>query len=175
MAQHTQIHGGFFGRFSVPTTTNVTIPANARTAHCRNKFRRTEPVVLLAFFEHRLEARQAEREQPDAGPVHVAGMRSSLSGSSAGKKRRARQHGEDAEGDVDEEDPAPAHVIRQPSAQHRPPAPARRSRPSPKIALRRAAFVRCKRLEHHRLRLGEQPAARQPLQHPRGDEESEVG
>ncbi len=78
----------------------------------------SEPVVLFALVEHDLEAAHGEGEEGQAHVIHVAEL-----GEVGLDPRRIFDHagdedeGEDADGNVDEEDPAPGEVVGDPAAE----------------------------------------------------------
>ena len=80
--------------------------------------RRSEPVVLVAFFEHRLQRAETDRHADNANPVALA-QQAEL------HRRRVERDPEHAEHDdtrheVDVEDVLPAVIVVQPAADCRP-------------------------------------------------------
>ena len=77
-----------------------------------------EPVVLFALVEHDLEAAHGDGEEGQAHVVHVA-----QPGAVGLDPRRILDHagdqdeGQNADGNVDEEDPAPGEVVGDPAAE----------------------------------------------------------
>ncbi len=102
---------------------------------------RAEPVVLLALVEHDLQAANADRQQADA-PVVDAALCSVAKIRRIEDEHFGQDERDDADGDVDVEDPAPAVVVGEPAAGDRPEHRARPRcraprRPSPGRASRR--------------------------------------
>ncbi len=81
-----------------------------------------EPVLALPLVQDDLQRGQAQGEDADA---EVVEPRALLEGDAVEGRRILHQgagerEGQEAHGDVDEEDPVPAEVVRDPPAQHRP-------------------------------------------------------
>ncbi len=81
-----------------------------------------EPVVALALVQHDLEGRQADDHQGEADEVDLLAVLQAqpLEVRRIHEDGAGEHHGQDAHRDVDEEDPVPAVVVREPAAQHRP-------------------------------------------------------
>ena len=121
---------------------------------------RREPVLLLALVEHELQRADADRQHADAP---VVDRRDSLPQVRRIEDEQLR-HDErrDADRNVDVEDPAPAVVVGQPAAEHRPENRRDDDAEAPE-AHRLAAILRRERLEQHRLRQRLQRAAGRAL------------
>ena len=83
---------------------------------------RVEPVVPLALLEHELQRPDAEREEQEAQHVDLAGA---LLMHRVVHVRHRHDRGENAERDVDVEDPGPVVVVDDPAAERRARASAR--------------------------------------------------
>jgi hypothetical protein len=88
-----------------------------------NRKRRTadeaggEPVVLFALVEHDLQAAHGDGEESQAHVVHVAQARAvGLDPRRIFDQARDQDEGQNADGNVDEEDPAPGEVVGDPAA-----------------------------------------------------------
>ena len=78
----------------------------------------SEPVVLLALVEHDLHAAHGDGEEGEAEVVHVAQLGwIGLDPRRIFDKTRDQNERQDADGDVDEEDPAPGVVVGNPAAE----------------------------------------------------------
>ena len=88
----------------------------------RDDHARPEPVVALTFVEKDLERGEADAEQADADVVELqpVGQRLPDQVRRIEDHRRRQCEREDADRDVDEEDPAPGVVVGDPAAQRRP-------------------------------------------------------
>ncbi len=77
-----------------------------------------EPVVLFALVEHDLHAAHGDGEECEAHVVHVAQLRRiGLDPRRIFDQARDEKESEDADGNVDEEDPAPGEVVGDPAAE----------------------------------------------------------
>ena len=134
---------------------------------------RAEPVILLALVEHHLQAANADRQQADAPVVDaalypVAKIRR-IEDENFGEDQR-----DDADGDVDVEDPAPAVVVGEPSAGDR--AEHRRDHDAERPEGHRLpALFGGKGFQQNGLREWLQSSAAGALNHPTKDEERQGG
>ena len=83
---------------------------------------RAEPVVLLAFVEDELQGAEADGEQAEAGVVEIEPAFALVGDFFADvgwifNDARGEEEGENGDGDVDEEDPAPGVVVGDPAAE----------------------------------------------------------
>ncbi len=123
-----------------------------------------EPVLFLAFVEDKLQAAHADRHQAEAHSVDRIGFGSFLH--QVGwifHHPVAEQQRNDADGQVDKEDPVPVEVIGDPAAQ----GGSDRGRGHdchPIQGESLSALFHRKRIRKNRLLAGGQPTAAQPLQ-----------
>ena len=79
---------------------------------------RGEPVILFALVEHDLHAAHGDGEEREAHVVHVFQLRGiGLDPWRIFDEARNKDEGENADGNVDEEDPAPGVVVGDPAAE----------------------------------------------------------
>ncbi len=169
MTQHAQIHGRMRNRELAP---NEEGSAHHRDdGHGRDEGGR-EPIVLLAFFQQDLEAAEADGEEANAPPVHPA-IPADFLRTIGGEEGEADDDGEDAGGDIDEENPAPPKIVREPAAEHRADGGPRNDAEA-EDGGSDAALSRGEGFEDDGLRLGEEAAAGESLEDAREDEHAEV-
>src|ERR1035441_3965063 len=78
---------------------------------------RREPIILLSLVEHELQEADADNDQADADVIHAVLRSPEVFEIGRILDNALCQHQrEDADGHVDEEDPVPAVVIRDPTA-----------------------------------------------------------
>ena len=119
-----------------------------------------EPAQLLAAVEHELQGADADAERCKPEPVE----RQAAIALGLVHEGQQPERGGDAEGKVDEEDPAPAVVLRQPAAEDRAHDRADHDAHAPKRHGPAALLERID-LEHDRLRQRHQRGAEHALHH----------
>ena len=135
---------------------------------------RAEPVVLLPFIEHHLQGADAEREQGDSDVVNFQSRaREALYPRGIFDEAKDQEQRQNADRQIDEENPAPGVVIRDPSAEGR----SDRRRDDCGDAVERegqtALFGR-ESVRQDCLGHGLKPATADPLQNPKEDDGSEA-
>ena len=131
---------------------------------------RGEPVFIFAAIEKDLQAAQPQRNQPDADIVDLQPpFRPLALPGRIFQQLVDRQHRQDADRDIDKEDPAPAVVIGDPAAQRRSDN-GRDNNGDRREAERLTAIFRLKVVEQHRLLHRLQAAAKKALQHAEQDD-----
>ncbi len=162
MAQHPQVHR----RVGPPQLPDH----EGRQGHQRQHGqladqRGGEPVELSPLLQHHLNARQAHHQQGDAHPVDPWPWPIAIGMLLGGKCGEGQQGGQQTEGQVDEEHPAPAQAIGEHAAQGGP-----QGRPhqhhQPEHPLGHALQAAGHRPEQNRLGHRHQPAPQSPLQQP---------
>ncbi len=123
-----------------------------------------EPAELLPAVEHHLQGADAQRQAQEAEP----GERHVATGRRLGQENREADRRQDAEGQIDEEHPAPRIGVGQPAAERRPHDRPEHDAHAPDRH-GRAAPGRRKDVEHHRLAEGHQCRAEYALQQAVGD------
>ncbi len=120
---------------------------------------RAEPVEALAALEHGLQRADADREQPQADPVHPA---DALRVARVAQVGQGQQQRDDAEGDVDVEDPRPREHVGDVAAEGGPERGADHDADA-EDRHRGAVLAGREHFVEHRLRGREQRAAAQAL------------
>ena len=120
---------------------------------------RGEPVVLFTLIEHDLQAAHSQGEKTEADVIHVAQLgRVGLDPRRIFDEARDQNEGENADGNIDEEDPAPGEVVGDPAAERG--ADGRREHGDEAVEREGlAALVRLERVGHDGLRHGLHAAA----------------
>ena len=117
MAQHAQVHGRVAHGQLPPNKQRQPHDRGDRQGHDR---RGLKPVVLLALFQEGLQAAHGDRQQANAPPIDRSTWAGAIDRAIGGQKQQGHRHRRDAEGDIDEKDPAPPEVIGQVAAEGRP-------------------------------------------------------
>ena len=127
--------------------------------------RRGEPVVFFALVQHDLQAAHRKGQERQPHVIHVAQARwIGLDPRRIFDQARDQNEGQDAYGNIDEENPSPGEVVGDPAARRGPDG----GREHSDQAVKReslAALVRLKRVGHDGLRHGLHAAAEHALQH----------
>src|ERR1700761_4363864 len=103
---------------------NCYYPTHDRDAECPGDDPAAEPVIDLAAIEEDFECCRAEPDQQDPGGINLQSAAGTRGFALDGERRRvlhqavAQIKGEQADRNIDEEDPAPCVVIRDPSAEN---------------------------------------------------------
>ncbi len=120
-----------------------------------------EPGVLLPLLQQHLQRAQGEGQQGDAGPVDARQGRRWL-GFIRRQGPQGEQHRQDAEGQVDQEDPSPVQQVGEEAAQGGPQGRAGDD-PQAEYRLGEALAVLGHGFKQDRLGFCQQPAPQQPL------------
>ena len=136
---------------------------------------RTEPVEFLPLVENDLQRSQARRDEAETGPVHgePSSLRLHLLHIGRIPEHDARQeHTDDADRNVDVEDPAPGVIISDPSSGRRPEHGRHQDCHGVKRH-RHTAFLGGEAVGENRLNRGLQPSAGKSLRNPEQHEDAE--